>query len=414
MSEQSNVKTIELLPYQRRLLESKARHILMLCGIGAGKTKTLVFFLIKMAVEYGDKCKGLLVCPTYSQLTNATLSQVIETLEDLGIPHRLVASGSQKHLMILNHYIYLYSLENYNAIRGIEVGYIAADEIAFAQKGKESYDVCLGRLRDRRGPMYVRLFTSPNGFDFLYDQFTGKDVHPTSNSLLIKAKTKDNVFLPDSYYENLLELYGGVDSPLARQELFAEWVNLSAGAIYHAFNRDKHTAKLELDKNLPVYVGIDFNIDNMNLIYIQQRKEAFFVVKAVSLKERDANTFSAVERIHKDLKGYITYIIPDSTASARKTSSHKSDRQIIVDAGLTVLHTKNPSIRDRQNSVNLKFIKNNLFINSECEDLIKEIETLSARDEEGKVSHAAVALGYVVWHLAPLKLPKSKSKTIAI
>ena len=63
-----------------------------------------------------------------------------------------------------------------------------------------------------------------------------------------------------------------------------------------------------------------------------------------------------------------------------------------------------------QNNMNIKFKKKELVIDPSCQKTIKEIETLSSRDTEGKVSHLSVTTGYVAWLLNPLKriVPKSR------
>ena len=122
-----------------------------------------------------------------------------------------------------------------------------------------------------------------------------------------------------------------------------------------------------------------------------------------SLFESDANTFTLASRLQKELFHFpYRSIIPDSTGKARKTSSQKSDHQILKDAGFTLDVTTNPPIRDRQNALNRMFNLKKIVIDPSCTNLIKELETLASRDKEGEVAHISVALGYVIHKLFPV------------
>lgn len=231
---------------------------------------------------------------------------------------------------------------------------------------------------------------------------------------MVNGKTKENPFLPKAYYDQLVLLYGGEDTPLAKQELLGEFVNLTSGSVYYGFKREQHVTKLEINPLLPVYVGLDFNINKMTFTYIQDDKGILKVIKEVTLSDGNSNTFDAAIRIKTDLAAFNVKIIPDSTGKSRKTSaeSGKTDHQILKDFGLNVLETSNPRIKDRHNSVNNLFIKGRILVDESCTSLIKELETLKHTDEEGKVSHLAVGVGYVAWKLQPLKPPQLQSQTL--
>lgn len=228
--------------------------------------------------------------------------------------------------------------------------------------------------------------------------------------------TKDNIFLPNGYYKTLLEDYGGPDNPLARQELFGQFVNLQSGAIYWAFNREIHVGKVDFIKGHTVLVGQDFNIDNMCNIYVQRIDNVYRVFQENKLTHRNANTDDASIKICEDLEGINKKIIPDSTGRSRKSSSRtsESDIQIMESYGLEVVSTRNPLIRDRQNTVNIAFKKNKIIIDESCKELIKEIENLSSRDEEGNVAHLSVCLGYIIYKYDPIRRNYGKSQSIQL
>lgn len=401
--------SVTLLPYQFEVLKSFEREILVSAGIGTGKSFIGANWLLAKIIE-NPGCKAFIGACTYSQLMGATVKTFTSILDNLEIPYKATLSGSRKRIEIGSSMIYLYSLEKPDAIRGIEVSFAWLDEIAFSTLN--ALQVVRGRMRGKQSKTRQMLMTSsPNGFNFLYDQFgTGE----LKNKKLIQAKTKENIFLPEGVYDYYVEQYGGEDTPLARQELFGEFVNLQEGSIYNLFNRGINVVTCELNHQYPVYVGVDFNVDQMSATYIQYINGIFYQCKEVQLTHRNANTYDLGVKIKQDLVGYNIIIVPDSTGKARKTSSSSgtSDHQILKDLGLTLLDTSNPLVRNRQNTVNLAFLKKQLVIDPSCVGTIKEIETLSSRDTEGKVSHLSVTTGYVVYKLAPLQAKAKPSYTI--
>lgn len=405
---------ISLIGYQEEFILSEAKKALLLGGIGAGKSFSGAHFAINMLANY-PKSAGLITANTYTQLVNATVKALVTELEILNVPHKAVLGGAKKYIQVYDTPIYLYSLERPDSIRGIEVGWWWSDESAFSKR--EAIQVCRGRIRDKNGPLYERHTTSPNGYNWLYDEFENKDgKKKTKTTHLIRGITKENIFLPDGYYESLLEDYGGPENPLAKQELFGQFTNLSEGAIYWGFDRNVNVQPCELDERYPVYVGQDFNVNNMEGCYVQYRDGKFYVTQENVLTQHGANTDSAANKICEDLyPKYRPLVVPDSTGKAIKSSSSgRSDIEILQSYGLQVLSTKNPFIRDRQNTLNMHMKKNNVIIDPSCKTLIKELETISSRDKEGDKAHVSVALGYVVWKLAPLKTKRKSSRTIEL
>lgn len=397
---------VQLTEKQLQFLTSEDKILFFIAGIGTGKSFTLSHVLLNHIIEY-PKSNILLVANTHQQLVSATVPAFIALLDDLGVKYNSAFGGAKKYIKVNEVIIFLYSLENYDNIRGIEVGLVAGDEICYSKRA--AFDVIMGRLRCKHGSLKARFCSSPNGFNWVYDLINSKAASA------VQASTSENPFLPEEYYQQLVQLYGGIDLPLARQELQGHFVNLTSGSVYHAFNRTLHTAKLEFNTYLPVYVGLDFNVENMNFTYCQFDNGVLKVIREVKLSDSNSNTFDAALKIKQDLSQYQIKIIPDSTGKSRKTSAEagRSDITILKDVGLNVMETTNPRIKDRHNTVNALLIKNQLVVDESCTHLIKELETLKHDDDEGSVSHLAVGVGYVAWKLVPLKPPQKPSQTLA-
>jgi hypothetical protein len=387
------------------MLTSEAKELALIAGIGTGKSYTLALTIIQAIASKPD-IKILLVANTHAQLVNASVSTLLQTLDMFNIKYE--TAFQTKQIRIGKAIVYVYSLEKPDNIRGIEVGMLLGDEVAFATK--EAIDICIGRLRQKNSPRQIRYFSSPNGFNYLYDKFNG-----TKN--LISASTLDNTFLPEDYICNLIESYGGVDNPLCQQEVFGKFVNLKANAVYFAFKREKHLQQLTPDAT-PLFVGVDFNSGNMNALIAQYVNNNLRIIDSIRLSDHQANTFSLASTIvnHPLLKNKLYYAICDSTGNSRKSSSNKTDIQILKEHGINVIPFTNPLIKYRQNAVNKLFLQDRLIINDTPNNklLTKELETLSHAEEEGKVAHQSVILGYLAWHLAPIQKPQQFSKTIQL
>ena len=393
------MKEIDLLPYQYDWVSSNDPNVALVAGVGTGKTHAGAMFVLRMISEYPNT-KGMIVANTYSQLMNATLEPLIELLDDLGVPYT-TSLGAKKKITIMGTTVYLYSLENYKNIRGIEVGWIWADEF-FLNRSADAYNDIITRMRDKNGPQLFRATSTKNGFNWAYDLYSAPD--KTTTYKIIEATSDQNPFIHPKFIADMLELYGSQEAPMFRQEVLNEYVNLTDGCVYYGFDRSKHVKPATMEPDDHVWVGVDFNIDNMNAVYCIYKENILYVTRALHLTAANANTFSLAGHLQKDLFEYPNRsIVPDSTGKARKTSSQKSDHQILRDAGFNLKVTHNPPIRDRQNAVNRMLNQNRIVIDPSCKTLIRELETLASRDEEGKTSHIAVALGYVIWMLDPLK-----------
>lgn len=403
---------IPILTHQSKFLQSTARDALLLGGIGSGKSDAGGLFVASMLAQYPDT-PGIVVAPTYLQLVKATVKAITSRLSQLGIEHRAILSGADKRIVIPGYEsIHLFSLQDPDNFRGPEAGWLLGDEMCFVDE--YAVKVAVGRIRHNKGPLYRRYTSSPNGYNWAYDKFENMDGNrATEKTELIRAKTNDNIFLPPRYYEDLLEDYGGIDNPLARQELNGEFTNLKEGAIYWAFDRDKHVQPCQLDDRFPVYVGQDFNFSNMAGCYVQYRDGTFYITKENVLTHHGADTDCAASQICKDLvPKYNVSVIPDSTGKSNKTSARgRTDLEIIKRYGLKIPPVKNPFIRDRQNTLNNHMKKNKIIFDPSCKELLKELGTLSARDKEGDKAHVSVSLGYVTWFVAPLRRPGQKSSS---
>lgn len=397
------MQTVELLDHQYRFIHAKHKVTALICGVGAGKSFAGRIWCIKKALE-NPETLGFIGANTYSQLRDTVLTPLFETLDEMGIPHRFNAQTGE--LSIADAKIKCSSLENFNMLRGIEIGWCYLDEIRDLKQ--EAFMMMLGRLRDRKSQeLELRATTTPNGFDWIYDLFAGEKT--TEDFAFIHASTKDNPHLPESYLRTLTSNY---DSQFAKQELEGQFVSLTAGRVYHAFDRDIHTGSYEPREGLyTLHVGVDFNVNPLTAVIAEMTANDIRVIDEIHLA--DSNTFQLAAELRKRYPKHTLVAYPDATGKARKTSAISSDHAILQDAGIHVKANKvNPLREDRFNTVNKAFQDGILKIDKGCKMLVKNLEQEVHGKNPSDIGHINDALGYLVYYYRPLAPARRRSSTI--
>ncbi len=372
---------------------------LFAAGIGSGKSFVGSHWARDMmAME--PMAKGFIGANTYNQLQNATLATFFGVLNEFSIPYTY--NQNKNIIKAAGRTIYAYSLDNYDSIRGIEIGWFWLDETRDTKR--EAFHVVLGRLRDKNAKRRQgRLTSSPDGFNWLYDDFGGPNKKKGYG--LVHGKTMDNIFLPPGYAERLKDSY---DEKAYQQEVLGQFVNLTQGAIYYSFDRDRCIKPVKRDGNFQVRIAMDFNINPMAAIAFQDIDSKIRVIKEYFVMS--SNTHELGKLIISDF-GLGTEVIPDSTGKALKTASRGlSDHAILRDMGLRVLSTKNPARVDRYNCVNNLLEKGRCEIDPSCVKLIRDLERTAYKDgtnepdtgNDSTLTHISDALGYGCWFSYPL------------
>jgi len=205
------------------------------------------------------------------------------------------------------------------------------------------------------------------------------------------------------------------------QEYEASWETKS-GLVYYAwqaqhFPNGNIDNNIKYDKNLPVYIGLDFNVDPMTAILKHHVLndnskleswifDAFFI--------RNSNTRDLTERILNKYPDAPSYVItPCQSGTARQTSQEigKTDLKIIEEVFRNrkcILRvskrSQNPPISDRVNVVNSRLYHKMIRINCNekgCKELVKDWEALTYKEGTSNIDdtnkmrgHISSALGY--------------------
>lgn len=386
---------VTLLKSQWDFLSSHEKYVLYLGGIGSGKTVGGAHFALKKCHEE-PQAKGFIGANTYRQLTRSTLGGLFSILTDLGIP--FAHNQSKGILKIGNTEILCGTMENFDVHRGIEIGWFWLDECRDMKL--EAVKVMIGRLRDKNAKRLEGRFTSSaKGFNWMYDMFIGPDKLP--NTKCITSKTADNTFLPDDYELSLRDSY---DSKMAAQELDAEILNIGSGRVYYAFSRAKNVKPVVQDPLLPIYIGMDFNVDPMTCVFANVTETSIRVFDEYYM--RNSNTYEIAKSIKEKYGTQNIRIVPDATGKALRTSSAGlSDHQILKNEfGNVILGSTNPFRMDRYNAVNKLLEDGRLIVDPKCRYTIKDLEQLSFKEGSNMpdtgnplLGHISDGLGYMVF-----------------
>ncbi len=386
---------LHLMDHQFKTLTSKAKFPTMIGGIGSGKSFTGAAHVLQMT-KANPYSTGFIGANSYKQLHDATLQTVFSFLDSNKIP--FTYKQSKGHLFLGPKLFLCRTMENYDDFRGFEVSDYWVDEIGYAKK--VAVQTLRGRLRHSRAQVFRGLgTTSPAGFNWLYEELVAS---PMKGAEMIRARTRDNIYLPSEYEEMLRETY---DAKMVEQELEGEFVNLNALPTYYSWHRGLIDPELDYLEGLPVYIGMDFNVNPMTAVLFQVTHNEIFFLDEVWLEGMKSNTHQMADTlIEKGFGG--RSVIPDATGKALKTSAEHgmSDHVILRNKGFNVMaNPSNPHVADRYLCMNGLMSKARLKVHPRCVKLIRDFEQHTRNGEhDAMISHISDAAGYGAWKFFPL------------
>jgi phage terminase large subunit len=393
---------IKLLPFQMEFVTAPEKFVWLCAGLGTGKTFSLAHYSIYRMLT-NPETVGLLGAATYGQLRDATLVELFRELDRLGLKYSYSTLTNFVTLECNGARVKAFSMENYEMLRGIEIGWYGLDEACLVKQ--EARNVLLGRLRCKHSKaLQGRETSTPRGFDHMYDLYVGEK--KTANHRLIHATSYDNPHLPEGYIDSLV---AGYDPKKVRQEVYAEFVSTAEGSIYHAFDRYEHIRPTPRIEGYPIYVGMDFNVNPMTAVLANVSNGSIRVFDEIYLKH--SNTYAMRDEILKRYQHDRIIIVPDATGQARKTSSSQSDHEILSAAGFTVQTSRrNPAVEDRYNTINGRLTQGLIQIDPSCPMLIRDLERVCHEGNPDYLTHISDALGYLAWRIFPVKRARPASR----
>ncbi len=405
---------MQLLEHQAEFIESEFIHTGIVGGFRSGKSEAGVIKTSLKKLRY----PGIDVAyylPTYDLVKNIAYPKFKTCLDRLGIKYVL---NKTDHEFITSYgRIIMRSMDNPDSIIGYEVGYSLIDEadILSTSHMNDVFVKVVARLSiplpDGK-PNCLDFVSTPEGFKFLYDFFIKK---PHEKKKLIRAKTKNNPFISESYIDTLKMSY-------TEQQLEAylngEFVNLTTGSVYHRFNRLVNYSNRIIESKDVLHIGMDFNVTKMSaVIHVVDKVITGSILTAVDEVVNAYDTDEMAEILKERYKGHQIVVYPDASGQSRKTSSSTTDHKILKKAGFKlVVDESNPAVKDRVTTMNMAFKDNkgvaSYFVNTNtCPTYTESLEQLVYKngvpDKTSGHDHVTEAGGYCAWHQFKIKTNKS-------
>jgi predicted phage terminase large subunit-like protein len=264
---------------QRAFLQSTARNLAFIGGIGSGKTRASVIKALGMP----PKTIGMLVAPTFGMLRDT----VLRTFMDIARKQpTLIASFNQSDLharLFDGKEILFRSADNPERLRGPNLAWAGLDEAALMKR--ETLDIMLGRLRLHPGNMWFT--TTPKGTTHWLPEYMRN-----GNVEVHRSRTLDNPHLPQAYLDNLKQQY---TAQFYRQEVLGEFVDFAGSTIKREWLR--HAPAPE---TMPVVMGVD--------LAISTRTDADYTAAVVIGKHNDNVHVVHASRTRAGFHGSVDFI----------------------------------------------------------------------------------------------------------
>jgi hypothetical protein len=405
---------------QLELIESPDRHLAFCGGFSSGKTYGVATKALTLAIQ-NRGFDGAIIGLNYS-LTILTLCKAFEDILDYnGIKWHLQKSHPRVYFLDLGGdkltEIYVLTLGNYNFMRGYNLAWAILDEFDVLKKNvaQTVWELVLGRVR-LGNFLQICVASTPEGrsSSFMYQTFANTDTK-IPNSKIIKCATYDNPRVDVNYVLSMLDNY---PPHLIKAYLLGEFVELTADLVYPYFSQ-KNIVDIKARENIPLYVGVDFNVNGMNAIAAQKNPTTNkMVVVDEIVNERDTQILGRkiVNKYQKWQDRGLLFLHPDASGNSKSSQDSKITNFTILEGlglKISLRYKKNPYVIDRVNTVNAAFHNaqnvRSLFINKDCKHVIECLESQGydkgKPEKDGIVDGAIDALGYIACNHFPLATP---------
>lgn len=414
------------------------KHPALIGGFGCGKTMSIPLRwlkLIEFRMMQGKKCELMVIEPTVEMIQDILVPAFDEFFNKLGVPVKYLSDKRNYSIMYKGekHTCIFRSGDRPRALTGKNLTDVIIDEFDRMPyvKQKQTWRECISRIRRAEFGTCAAVST-PEGFKLIHELWVEKK---TDKFALIKAKTRDNIYLPEDFIDNLYEQY---DSKLVKQYLEGEFVNIGTDIVYYCFDRKMNVIaddEIPRDDFERMILSFDFNVNPMcavEIITVGKTRYQIYEHKISnsSTKELCESIIESLMRRYKNFAELDLLITGDASGAARSSSGMDSDYEIIkkefAEAGFSGAYVSvgnaNPLVRERANYVNALLEKQQFFIAKSCKASIKDREVVSWKSGSEKfvmdksdrgATHLSDACDYGLWR-SRFTEQKLRDKIVAI
>lgn len=293
--QKENTLNIELLPHQRRFLQSEKTFTILCGGRSCGKTFCASWLVVQWLLRGYDV---LCTAQSYKTLERVLFKGVVEKIAELGITPE--CNKTKMEIRLNGHTAYFYSAEksNIDNVRGLtNIKALVMDEAALASK--EFLDVAMATLRGEGiGDPRIYMMSTPKGGKNFFSKIIRET--PPEDIEIIYARSRDNTTLSEKFFRSLEATYSGT---FARQELEGEILDsdtpdqlFSSQVISTMMNRTSPWS----EHDIPV-IGVDMARygDDSTTAYLRRGR---YVEKLFSITKCDS--FVVYEMLRQNLMSH--------------------------------------------------------------------------------------------------------------
>ena len=413
-------QTVKLLPHQASFVQAPyvfpEKRFFFLCGgFACGKTSSLVYAVMKAIKDLlGKKDKEghnpkIMVCSKNITFLAKTWTNAFE--QNLTMTNSEYRYDKAKNIMqVGNVEIILVPTEEPTQIYGYSVTAAFVDELdelptdVAMEAVKSINDRVRQQVEGFRSP-FICFATTSQGLKGLYQTV----MHFKKSGIgyvLMRARTRDNIYLPKDYVKNIYSIYNEKEVACL---LEGQFVSIDSGLVFPDYDASKNKLDYELyeyvrDNNYTIYIGQDFNGFGNNAV-------AFAVVNGAIIAIKDyefPDIRRAPEVFRYDFPTNEIVWIPDMTYKEHFVEFKKELKVFNIKIAY---RSCNPLVGDRNFACNKLFVAEHLFICPMCKGLETTLMTWQKDPKTGQPSkggkgapdHKGDCLGYVVHYLLSWK-----------
>lgn len=380
-------------------------------GFGSGKTFVGCLDLLTFMGRHPGTRTGYFG-PTYPAIRDIFYPTFEEAAELLGFSVRTVESNKEVHLSRGGRNygtVICRSMDNPASIIGFKVSRAMCDEldVLSKEKAEQAWNKISARLRLKIPGVVntIGVTTTPEGFKFVYERFKRA---PTKSYCMVQASTYENKeFLPDDYISSLIETY---PKQLIEAYLNGQFVNLTSGTVYYAYDRARCRSAETIKDGEPLFIGQDFNVGKMaSTIYVKRSNGWHAVAELCDLFD----TPDVIRVLKGRYSAHRIIIYPDASGQSRKSvGASQSDVALFQQAGFEVrVNSRNPAVKDRVLAMNKALEAGQVWVNDRiCPTTARGLEQQAydkngEPDKQGGVDHQNDSSTYPIAYEMPVVKP---------
>lgn len=409
-------RSLKLHRAQALVMQDNHRFRVVVAGRRWGKTRLAMTCITTASATPGSLV--WYVAPTYQMARDIMWDEL-----KAAVPREWMARPPHESRMVIylrnGARIQLKGADKPDTLRGVGLTFVVVDE---AQDIKETTwsEVLLPTLASTNGRALI--IGTPKAYNWLYDKYVlgqrgeffrdEKGNRVRNDWASWQFPTITSPFIPRAEIE---ARRADMDPRSFRQEFEASFETMS-GRVYYPFDRNTHVGDFEFSKKLPLYIGMDFNIDPMSAVILQEQHNGeIWAIDEVVLYGSNAEECGdeIMSRYFKYANSLSLY--PDPAGNNRNHDRGESSIDILREQGIKHIFfkRKHPAVQDRVAAVNRLLMSADgqirLRIDRKCRKLIDSLEQTIYKpgskeiDKSLGVEHITDALGYYADYRHPVR-----------